>query len=481
MINKSPIQELIPDDLNPQSSQNARPPYLYEALISFMSLFIIMSISIMVYNTDPHMPMLLGVMAAAVVAMRLGHSWEDVLKSMYHGIYQALQAIMILMIIGVLIGVWILSGVVPTMVSYGLDLISPQFFLIATLLICSITSLATGTSWGTMGTMGVALIGIAAGLDIPLPLAAGAIISGAYFGDKMSPLSDTTNLAPVVAGSDLFTHIKFMMPSTVITYLLAIAFFWYQGMGQSAADVDLGKVQALQSTLAQHFAINPLLLLPPLLVIVAIAFKVPAIPGITLGIFSAAILAPIFQEGANLGALLNVGMNGFKIESGLEAIDELLNTGGLMNMMSSVSLTIIAMMYGGIMDRTGQLEVIVSYLLRFLKSPAQLVTGTIFTGYVSNATMPEQYISIVVPGKMYAKAYEQRGLDAKTLSNALESGGTVTSALVPWNTCGIFIFSVLGVSTYEYFAYAFFNYAMPLVVIAMAYVGGITIAYKKAG
>lgn len=456
-----------------------RKPKLFQALLTFGILIVVMAASIIIYEVDVHVPMFIGVIAAAIMALYLGYDWDTIETAMKDGIYRALQAVIILAIIGILIGVWIVGGVVPAMIYYGLKLLSPGIFLIAALLICSITSLATGTSWGTMGTMGLALMGIALGLGIPAPMAAGAIISGAYFGDKMSPLSDTTNLAPAMAGTDVFTHVKFMMLPTAVVYGICLVAFGIMGaMHAAGADADTSAVAEMSNGLSSMFNINPLLLLPPVLVIVVVAMKVPAIPGITIGILAGAVVGLIFQPGLNLGDLLGCGMNGFTSESGIEAVDSLLSSGGLINMMYSISLTIIAMMFGGIMEATHQLEVIVGKVMRFGRTPGSLVTLTQVTCLFSNMTMPEQYISIVVPGRMYAQTYRDMGLHAKSLSNALESTGTVTSALVPWNTCGVFILGVLGVSTFEYFPYAMFNYLMPIVVSIMAY-AGLTVADKE--
>jgi len=455
-----------------------RQPKVYHALITFAILIGVMAVGIIKYGVDVHVPMFIGVIAAACMALFLGFDWSFIEKSMMDGIYNALQAVIILAIVGILIGVWVVGGIVPAMIFYGLKVLSPSAFLVAALFICSITSLATGTAWGTMGTMGLALMGIAVGLGIPAPMAAGAIISGAYFGDKMSPLSDTTNLAPAMAGTDVMTHVKFMLMPTAIAYGLSIVVFAVMGIhyASSGQAADMSAVEEMSNGLASQFTINPVLLLPPLIVVLAVALKIPAIPGITLGIITGGIIGMIFQgETASFGVLLDAGMNGYTSESGIEAIDNLLSTGGINNMMYSISLTIIAMMFGGIMERTGLLAVLVNKILRIAKRPATLVMTTELTCIVSNATMPEQYISIVVPGRMYAESYQKMGLHAKTLSNALESSGTVTSALIPWNTCGVYILATLGVSTFEYFPYAIFNLAMPIVVAILA-VAGYTIA-----
>ncbi len=462
--------------MNEQQSQ-PRKAYLWEAIISFGFLIAVMAIGIAKYEVDPHIPMLVGTIFAAIMALKIGYSWDRIEKSMFHGIYQALQAIIILAIIGVLIGVWILAGVVPSMIYYGLGILRPSIFLVASVIIASITSLATGTSWGTVGTIGIALMGIAAGLGIPLPMAAGAIISGAYFGDKLSPLSDTTNLAPAVAGTDVFTHVKFMLKSTIVVYIITLGFFLFLGFKYGQAGADLSAINTIRDGLSSNIKISPLLLLPPLAVILSIALKVPAIPGITIGIILGVVEAFLIQ-GVDLGQILNAAYSGFESATGIVEIDELLTAGGLENMMFSISLTILAMMFGGIMEETGQLEAIVKVILRFVKGAAGLITATVFTCILSNSTMPEQYIAIVVPGRMFAPAYKEKGFHPKMLSNALESAGTVTSALIPWNTCGVFMSTTLGVSVGAYFKFAIFNYLMPLAAILLA-LPGITVALAK--
>ncbi|WP_277218750.1 Na+/H+ antiporter NhaC [Peptoniphilus vaginalis] len=435
-----------------------------EALFTFVSLTIIMFISIIKYKESPHIPMLIGVLIASLVALKIGYSWKFIENSMIKGISQAMQSIIILAIIGVLIGIWILAGVVPTMIYYGLMILKPSIFLVATVLITSITSLATGTSWGTAGTMGIALMGIASGLGIPAPLTAGAVLSGAYFGDKMSPLSDTTNLAPAMAGTDVFTHIKAMFKPTLIAYGLTLLIFGFLSIKYKGTSADLSNVDVIAKGLKESFTISPVLLLAPLVVIISIAKKLPAVPGISLGIIIASILGPIYQ-GVNFGDILSAGLNGYVSKTGLEAVDKLLTTGGLNNMMSSISLTIIAMMFGGIAEETGILEAIVKKFLHRVQSVVGLVISTILTCFFTNATMPEQYISIVVPGRMFKNEYKDRKIAPRLLSSTLESGGTVTSAMIPWNTCGTYMSTVLGVSTVHYLPFLFFNLLMPIVQV----------------
>lgn len=455
---------------------NVRMPKVWEAVLVLAVLILSLAIGIIIYKVDPHVPMLLGVAAAAIMAKILGYHWDNIEHFMIKGISKAMQSIIILVIIGVLIGVWLNAGVVPSMIYYGLKILKPQIFFIATVLICSITALATGTSWGTMGTMGVALMGIGFGLGLNPAMTAGAILSGSYFGDKMSPLSDTTNLAPAMAGTDIMSHIKFMILPTAIVYIITLIFFGIIGFTINSAGVaDVSKVIQLQESLDTMFTINPCLLLPPVVVIVAVALKVPAIPGISLGILSGVIVGLIFQPTCTLGSFFECGMNGFSCDTGIYEIDRLLNTGGLMNMTFSISMTIIAMMFGGIMEETHQLEVIVEKIKKIAKTPASLVGLTEVTSIISNATMPEQYISLVVPGRMYAEEYKKMELSPTSLSNALESSGTVTSALIPWNTCGVFITSTLGISAIQYAPWAVFNWLMPITCFILA-IAGITVA-----
>lgn len=456
-----------------------RKANLMEALVSFVGLIVVMAVGIAVFETDPHVPMFIGVIIAACVSLSIGYSWAQIEEAMITGITKALQSILILAIIGILIGVWMVSGVVPSMIYYGLFILTPTIFLPAAVLICSVTSLATGTSWGTAGTMGVALIGIGLGLGIPAHVTVGAVLSGAYFGDKMSPLSDTTNLAPAMSGTDVFTHVKYMMRATLVTYVITMVVFTVIGFQYSGGSAEMGSISEIQDYIVNQFNVSPLLLIPPLVVIITIAFKMPAIPGLVIGILIAAGMYPFMQTGhdVSFGTLLSCSMSGYVSDFGNEAIDNLLTKGGLESMMYSISMTIIAMMFGGIAEMTGQMEAIVKQVLRLVKSDAGLVLATELTCIGSNATMPEQYISIVVPGRMYAEAYKDRDLHPKVLSNALESAGTVSGVFMPWHTCGAFMQKTLGVSAWGeggiggYAVYTIFNYTQIVVNIVMAYMG----------
>jgi len=439
-----------------------RDPYAWEAAISILALVAFISLAIVKYGSDPQVPILLGVLVAALVGLRAGFEWEEIERGMLNGITNSLQAIVILGIIGILIGVWIQSGVVPTLLYYGLKTLSPKIFLPATVVICAITSLATGTSWGTAGTIGVALIGIGSGLNFPLPMVAGAVLSGAYFGDKMSPLSDTTNLAPAMAGTDLYTHIRHMMYTTGTTIVLTLIIETVLGFFYGGGEANLEAVTIITTGLQDQFSLNPLLLLPPLIVL-GLAFKrIPALPGIVAGILSAAILGVIFQ-GNSFGDILSVSWSGYASNTGTAAIDNLLSKGGFESMLYTISIVICAMMFGGIMEHTNQLRVIVKKILKKADTSRSLITATILTAIGGNLILCDQYMAIVMTGKMYSQAYKDMGLHGKNLSRALEDSATVTANLVPWNSGGAYMTATLGVATFAYLPFNFFCWLSPIV------------------
>ena len=446
------------------TKREKRDPYLWEALISILGLVFFISLAIVRYESDAHVPILLGVLVAAVIGMRAGFSWKDIETGMLNGITNSLQAIVILGIIGILIGVWILSGVVPTMLYYGLKILHPKIFLPAALLICSITSLATGTSWGTSGTIGIALIGIGGGLGFPLPLVAGAVLSGAYFGDKMSPLSDTTNMAPAMVGTDLYTHIKHMSYTTGVSYGITLVIEFVLGFFYGGGQANLESVNQILAGIDAQFSVNPVLLLPPVIIMVLAFRKIPAVPGIVIGILAAGVLGAIFQKNT-FGSLLSAAYAGYTSTSGVEAVDNLLTKGGFESMMYTVSLVICAMMFGGIMEKTNQLRVVVNVILKKAQSTGSLITATILTAIGSNLILCDQYMSIVMTGKMYAQSYKDKGLHPKNLSRAIEDSATVTANLVPWNSGGAYQAATLGVPTIAYLPFNFFCWITPIVSI----------------
>lgn len=456
-------------------SREPREPHVWEASLSILGLVAAISSGLLIFHSEPHIPILIGALIAALIAFKTGHSWKRIEKGMLDGIANSLQAIIILLVIGILIGVWIQSGVVPTLLYYGLKILHPKFFLPATLLICAVTSLATGTSWGTSGTIGIAMIGIGAGLGFPLPIVAGAVLSGAYFGDKMSPLSDTTNMAPAIVGTDLYTHIKHMAYTTAVSFGLALIIEIALGLYYSGNEnASMESVQIILTTIDATFNINILMLLPPIVVLAMAMKKIPAIPGIVMGVITAAVLGMLLQ-GNSMGELLNAGYGGYHSETGVPSVDALLSKGGLSAMSYTISIIIVAMMFGGIVEETGQLRAIVNKILQKAQSRGSLFLAVVSTAVGANFIVAEQYMAIVISGKMYAQAFRDRGLHPKNLSRAVEDSATVTSCLVPWNSGGAYQSATLGVPTIAYAPFCFFNWLSPLVTAAYG-VLNITIA-----
>ncbi len=440
------------------------------ALIPVIFLVLALFVTIVLLGQSAHIPLILATAVAAAVAVRLRYAWKEIQEGMVQGINLAMGAILILMIVGTLIGTWISGGIVPTMIFYGLKVLSPGIFLAATMIICSVVSLGTGSSWSTAGTVGVALVGVGQGLGIPVSMVAGAIISGAYFGDKMSPLSDTTNLAPAVAGTDLFSHIRHMVYTVAPGYVIAFVLYALLGTRFAGGVMESQNIDIILSTLKAHFFIHPVLLLPPILVIVMVIKKIPPLPALLGGTILGAVFALIAQS-RSLGDVLASAHVGHVSETGVAMVDELLTRGGLMNMMETVALIIIALSFGGIMERTGMLRVLAGSLLKYVKSTGALVATTVFSCIGMNVIAADQYIAIVVPGRMFKAAFDAKRLHPKNLSRILENSGTMTSPLIPWNSCGAFMGATLGVNALVYLPYAFLNLLVPAISIFYGYTG----------
>jgi NhaC family Na+:H+ antiporter len=459
-----------------------REAKLWEALIPIVSTILLLMWSVLPekeylgmkffgWGQEVHIPLVLGALIAAIIAIfRLGYSWKDVEDGIMHSISGTMQAILILAIIGMIIGTWIQGGIVPTLIYYGLQILSPGFFLVAATLLCAVVSLATGSSWTTAGTIGVALMGIAAGLGVSPAMAAGAIISGAYFGDKMSPLSDTTNLAPAMAGANLFDHVKHMIYTTGTSLVIALIGFAILGFRYAGNTLDASSINELLGLMQANFKITPLLLLVPVIVIVLVAKKVPAIPGLFIGTLLGGISAMIFQ-GKGLADVIGVMHYGYVSESGNAILDELLSKGGYHSMLWTISLILAALTFGGILEKTGMLEAVGKVILKFANSTGSLVTATILTSIFTNILAGDQYLSIVLPGKMFKEEFHKRGLAPRNLSRCLEDAGTLTSPLIPWNTCGATMSQSLGIPTIEYIPYAFLNLVNPIVSIVFGFTG----------
>jgi NhaC family Na+:H+ antiporter len=451
-----------------------REATLWEALIPVVGTIAILMYTVLPFfgiEGEVHIPLVIGALIATLMAVyRLGYTWKDIEEGIISSIAGTMQAIIILAIIGMIIGTWIQGGIVPTLIYYGLQVLSPGIFLFASLILCSIVSLATGSSWTTAGTVGIALMGVGTGLGINPAMTAGAIISGAYFGDKMSPLSDTTNLAPAMAGANLFDHIKHMFYTTGTSYIIAAVGFIVLGFRYAGQALDKTVINELLNLMSQNYNINPLLLLIPIIVIVMVAMKVPAIPGLFIGTLLGGLAAIVFQ-GATVGGVFDAMQNGFASETGNAILDELLTGGGLQSMMWTISLIMCALTFGGILEKTGMLEAIGKVILKFAKSTGSLVTATVFTSIFTNVLAGDQYLSLVLPGKMYREEFHKRGLAPRNLSRCLEDAGTLTSPLVPWNTCGVTMSTFLGVPTLQYIPYCFLNLVNPVVSIIFGFTG----------
>lgn len=454
------------------TNKEKRNATLGEAIICILFLVCTLFISLTKLNLSAHIPLVLGsIFASSIAIIRLGFTWKELEEGILDTINNTMQAILILLIVGMLIGTWIISGIVPSMIYWGLNILSPGIFLVATTVICSIVSISTGSSWTTAGTIGIALLGIGSALGIPKEVIAGAIISGAYFGDKMSPLSDTTNLAPAMAGSNLFDHIRHMLYSTVPAMLISLVIYAFLGMKYAGHAIDTSQISQIQNALASSYnTLSPLLLLVPVIVIVLVILKVPAIPGLIIGTILGGLVA-IFFQGASLQNVLEVAQVGYTSHSGMLFVDELLTRGGLNSMLDTVSLMLCALTLGGILEKTGMLEALARFILRFAKGTFGLVAATIFTCIGTNIAVADQYLAIVIPGSMYKEAFKKQGLDPKNLSRTLEDSATITSPLIPWNTCGAYMSATLAVNSFAFLPFAFFNILCPIVSLTLAATG----------
>ncbi len=468
----------------------AKAPTIGDALIPIVSLVVMLGLSVYLFGSDsssgPNQIVLtLGAAIAAIVAIQNGHQWTDILQAIVDGIGTAMGAVLILLSVGGLIGTWLMAGTVPSLIYYGLELLDPQYFYVAACLICAIAALSTGSSWTVAGTLGVALIGVSLGLGLSPAVAAGAIISGAYFGDKMSPLSDTTNLAPAVAQTDLFTHIRHMVWTTTPSFVIALVLFTVMGFGVDSGS-DSETLAALQTTLSASFNITPLALIP-LVVVFFMAFKkVPPLPtilfGALLGGFTAIVLQPqtvlTFADSPDLTPALAMTKgiwlalaNGYVSATGVAEVDDLLSRGGMSSMLVTIWLILTAMAFGAVLEHSGMLMRLIESALKAARSTGSLMMTVIFTAIGINIVAADQYIAIVLPGKMFKAEFQRRRLDPKNLSRVIEDSGTLTSPLVPWNTCGAYMAATLGVPTLAYLPYVFFNLINPLVSMVYGFTG----------
>lgn len=465
-------------------------PKLFEALIPVAFLILLLFGSVKFFgdgsSSGPNqIALILSACVGTLLGLRNGYRWKELESAMVKGISLSMGALFILLVVGSLIGTWIMAGVVPTMIYYGLQIMHPSFFYLASCLICALIAISTGSSWTTAGTIGLALVGIATVLNLNLGITAGAIISGAYFGDKLSPLSDTTNLAPAMVGTDLFTHIRHMLWTTVPSLTIACLLFFVLGLVGETGQAN-GQLDPFLEALRANFRIGWYLLIPPALVVVMVVKKMPAFPALLIGALVGGVFAMLFQQDAIVKMIgqpeiprfwvLLKGFwvalyGGFSANTGNAKLDGLLSGGGMASMLNTVWLIISAMMFGAVMETTKMLEVIASRILKLANSTGSLVAATLATSLGMNIVASDQYIAIVLPGRMFRAEFEKRRLHPKNLSRCLEDSGTLTSVLVPWNTCGAYMATTLGVATLTYLPFCFFNLMNPVISAIYGFTG----------
>ncbi|NJB35784.1 Na+/H+ antiporter NhaC [Croceivirga sp. JEA036] len=458
---------------------------IWEALLPVFILVGMLAFNVFVYGDDAlsgsnQFILLLGAAVAAIVGFFNKVSYQQMMDEVAENVRSTTGALLILLMVGALSGTWLISGIIPSMIYYGLQILNPTIFLAACVVICAIISIATGSSWTTAATVGIALIGIGEALGISLGMTAGAVLSGAYFGDKMSPLSDTTNLAPTMAGGELFSHIKYMTITTVPTVIVTLIIFII--LGFTIETTGTAQTDALLGTISSTFNVSGWLFLVPVVVVAMIVKKAPPLLALLVGTLLGGLFALIFQpeivakigggESLNLQTAYKGIMDAITVDVAIEtdnsSLNDLFSSGGMKGMLGTIWLILCAMVFGGIMDGIGALERITKSLLKLAKSTFGLFASTVGSCLALNITASDQYLAIVVPGKMFSKAYEERGLAPENLSRTLEDSGTVTSVLIPWNTCGAYHSSVLGVGVAEYALFAIFNWLSPLMTLLFA-------------
>ena len=454
----------------------SKEPNLAIALIPLIAMGILLGVGYGVYKIAAQVLLVAAAFITGILGLLLRFKWKEMEEGIVNSIHKAMPAILIMLCVGILIGSWIACGTIPMVIYYGLKLISPQYFLVTACFVCSLTSLATGTSWGTIGTLGVAFMGIAIGLGVPLGPAAGAIVAGAYFGDKMSPFSDVTNLAPVAAGSNLFDHIKHMLWSATPAWLIGLAIYFFVGLKYGGEKVESETMTLITQTLKNNFSFNVLLLLPMAIVFYFAFTKKPTIPGMLISSVVAGILAVIFQK-ASITDVATAMNTGYQAQTGVAEVDKLISRGGLMSMMETQLIAFTAFSFGGIMQRTGLLSVILDRVMKFANKIWSIVLTTIISSIVTAMMTASSYLSMIIPGELLSPIYKKKNLAAKNLSRIIEESGAIIVPLIPWSMAGAFITGTIGVSPATYLPWAIMNYTA-VIILALYGFTGFTMAPK---
>lgn len=457
----------------PASNSVTHParPSLLQSLLCFGGNFLLIAVGMFLWGISLHSILFLCLLWTGLHTRWLGHDYLAIRDMMSDGVSKALPALFIFLLIGMLIAAYMQSGTVPALIYHGLDLLSPALFLPAALVLCSIMSVATGTSWGTAGTMGVVLIGIGEAMSIPLPMVAAAVVSGATFGDKLSPISDTTNLAAMSAGTTLYRHIHAMLYTTVPAFLLSLVLFSLIGRGLIDGQLPVTDILPLQTALADSYRLGlPITLLPLLLMLVLSIRRVAAEISMSASLLTAVMVA-VFYQGSDPVIVLNSLWSNTPGTTGMESLDSLLGRGGMFSMSWTLLLSLMALALGGMLFAAGFLQALLSGLIQRLRRTSSLVASTIGAGIIGNMGMGEAYITIILNCQLFRKVYEEKGLDNAVLSRSVEEGATMSTGLIPWTTAGAFYSATLGVAVIDYLPYAFLNYLNPLISIGMAALG----------
>ncbi|MCU0236917.1 MAG: Na+/H+ antiporter NhaC [Acidobacteria bacterium] len=450
------------------ASTTHRQPGLLLACLPLAVMALLLGVGYGMFHLQAQVLLICAAVCAGLVGWRLGYSWDEMQQGIVESVRKALPAILIMLCVGMLIAAWMASGTIPMLLYYGLKLVSPRFFLVTACLACSVTSLATGTSWGTVGTVGVAFIGIAQALQVPLGPAAGAIVAGAYLGDKLSPFSDIPNLAPVATGTNLFDHLRHMLWSAVPAWLAGLAVYFFMGLKFGRAGASAPQIGLITSGLRAHFTFHAVLLLPLLIVFWFALAKKPVIPGMMLSVATACALAAWLQR-QTLVSLAGFLSGGYKSGTGLADIDRLISRGGIMSMMETLLIALAAFSFGGIMQRTGMLAVVLERVTRLARRAWSLSLTAMATTLVTALVTGSSYLSMLIPGELLAPAFRKMDLAAKNLSRIVEECGAIMVPLVPWSMAGVYISGILRVPVTSYLPFAFMNYFS---VLLLALYGG---------
>jgi NhaC family Na+:H+ antiporter len=433
-----------------------RTPTLFQSLIPIFSIALFLGVGYGVFKLRIEFLLIAAAAVSGVLAVRLGYTYKEMEEGIVHSISKGMPAMMVVIVVGVLIGTWMSCGAIPMMIYYGLKIISPAFYLVTACVVCSIISVVTGTSYGTAGTVGVAFIGIAQGLGIPLSHAAGAIVAGSYFGDKLSPFSDTTNLAPIAAGSNLFDHIKHMLWTTTPAWLIGLVLYYFLGRGVEGS-LESEQMAQIMETIPATFRFSIFLLLPPAITLYAAISKKPTIPGMLVSSVVAMVLALIFQD-VSLVDAVDAWVHGYTSNTGIPLVDTLLTKGGMLNMMDVTLIALCAFAFAGITQKAGMLDVLLQAMTGFAHNTGRLIAATSASSMAVAVMTGSSFLTLLIPGELFAPAFKRMGLAAKNLSRTLEDSGTVIVPIVPWSIAGVYMAGTLGVPTTEYAPFAFLCY-----------------------